>query len=229
MAAILKAEPNFLNTPQPNLGVTIDGYVFPTRPATVFARGNQHRVAMVLGNLAHEWVPGVQPPANVKDAIEGSYPAAAAKQALSLYLESGADSLYGTPAEQWVEDIDFRCPAVAQLVWHATAKNVAYEFQIEHLPLARRRGNAHAADVPYVFGKVDGDAYEAVDRAMSDMLQTYWTNFAKTGNPNGPGVPPWPPFDPTSRAYIAFTDAGALVRNGLRRPFCDLFILNTRP
>ena len=229
MAAILDAEPNFLITPQPNLGVTIDGYVFTARPSTVFARGNQHRVAMLLGNVAHEWVPGVQPPANVQEAIEDRYPAPAARRALSLYLESGSDSLYGTPAEQWVEDIGFRCPAVAQLVWHATAKNVAYEFQIEHVPLARRRGNAHAADVPYVFGKVDGDGYEAVDRAMSEVMQTYWTNFAKTGNPNGPGVPAWPPFDPTSRAYMAFTDDGAVAKSALRRPFCDLFFENARP
>jgi len=101
------------------------------------------------------------------------------------------------------------------------------------IPLAmlgeRRRGNAHAADVAYVFGKVDGAGYEAVDRALSDVMQKYWTNFAKTGNPNGPGVPPWPSFDPTSRAYVAFTAEGAVVKNGLRRPFCDLFLENTRP
>ena len=41
---------------------------------------------MLLGNLAHEWVPGVQPPANLKEAIEGSYPADAATRALSPYF-----------------------------------------------------------------------------------------------------------------------------------------------
>jgi para-nitrobenzyl esterase len=184
---------------------------------------------MLLGNLAHEWVPGVQPPANLKEAIEGSYPADAAKRAVSLYTESGTDSLYGTPAEQWVEDIGFRCSAVAQLVWHTAAKNVAYEFQVEHLPPARRRGNTHAQDVAYVFGRVDGDEYEAVDRAMSDVMQKYWTNFAKTGSPNGPGLPPWPSFDPTSRAYVAFTDEGVVAKTGLRQPFCDLFLDNARP
>ncbi|MDP1860524.1 MAG: carboxylesterase family protein [Gemmatimonadaceae bacterium] len=229
MAAILKAEPNFLNKPQPNLGIMIDGYVFAVRPSVVFAQGRQHRVAMLLGNLAHEWVPGVKPPANLEQAIEGSYPADAAKRALSLYMESGTHPLYGTPAEQWVGDTGFRCSAVAQLVWHATARNVAYEYQVEHLPVGRRQGNAHAQDIPYVFGKLDGEGYGAVDSAMSEVMQKYWTNFAKTGNPNGPGVPPWPSFDPTLRAYVAFTDEGAVAKKGLRRPFCDLFVENLRP
>lgn len=230
MAAILKAEPNFLDKPQPNLGIAVDGYVFLTRPSAVFAQGREHRVPMLLGNLAHEWVPGVHPPANLKEAIEGStYPADAATRALSLYVESGTDSLYGTPAEQWVEDVGFRCPAVAQLVWHTTAKNVAYEFEIEHVPLARRRGNVHSADVPYVFGMVDGNGYEAFDHSMSEVIQKYWTNFAKTGNPNGAGVPAWPSFDPTSRAYMAFTDVGAVAKKELRRSFCDLFLEQGRP
>jgi para-nitrobenzyl esterase len=118
---------------------------------------------------------------------------------------------------------------VTQLVWHATARNVAYQFQIEHLPPARRRGNSHAQDVPYVFGTLDGEGYEPVDHAMSALLQKYWTNFAKTGNPNGPGVPSWPAFDTRSRAYVAFTAEGPVARNGLRRPFCDLFLGSVRP
>ena len=168
--------------------MTVDDDVFPDRPSALFARGNQHRVPMLLGNLAHEWVPGVQPPSNLKEAIEGSYSRDAATRALSMYVQSGTDSLYGTPAEQWVEDTGFRCSAVAQLVWHATARNVAYQFQIEHLPPARRRGNTHAQDVAYDFGTLKTVTITTpVDHAMPALLQMYWTNFAKTGNPNGPG------------------------------------------
>jgi para-nitrobenzyl esterase len=63
---------------------------------------------------------------------------------------------------------------------------------------------------------------------MSEVMQTYWTNFAKNGNPNGPGVPTWPSFDPASRAYLAFMDEGAVAKKRLRQPFCDLFLENAR-
>jgi para-nitrobenzyl esterase len=60
-------------------------------------------------------------------------------------------------------------------------------------------------------------------------MQKYWTNFAKTGNPNGAGLPTWPTFDATSRAYVQFTDAGvALSKEGLRRAFCDVFMENAK-
>jgi para-nitrobenzyl esterase len=68
----------------------------------------------------------------------------------------------------------------------------------------------------------------AVDKQISDAMQQYWTNFAKTGDPNGPGLPVWPKFDPASRVYIQFTDAGAIAKEGLRRAQCDLFIENVK-
>ena len=45
-----------------------------------------------------------------------------------------------------------------------------------------------------------------MDFQLSDVMQRYWTNFAKTGNPNGGKLPRWPEFDVTTRAYIQFTD-----------------------
>jgi len=59
-------------------------------------------------------------------------------------------------------------------------------------------------------------------------MQEYWTNFAKTGNPNDRQLPLWPKFDVSSRAYIEFSAAGPIAKQGLRRPFCDLFIENAK-
>ena len=55
--------------------------------------------------------------------------------------------------------------------------------------------------------------------------QHYWTNFAKTGDPNDKGkLPKWPRFDACSRSYIDFSAQGPILKESLRRPFCDLLI-----
>ena len=67
--------------------------------------------------------------------------------------------------------------------------------------------------------------FEEADRRLSDAIQTYWTNFAKTGDPNGPGVLAWPRFDGSARQYLEFTATGGLaVSQNPRGAFCDLFI-----
>jgi para-nitrobenzyl esterase len=181
---------------------------------------------MLLGNLAHEWVPGSRPPADWKTAIEDTYSVDIAKRAVSLYQAGGTVAVYGSPAEQWAEDVSFRCPAVAQLIWHSAAGNRAFEYEFSRIPAGRKSmGNMHAEDVPYVFGPVTGERFDAIDYAISHAMQQYWTNFAKTGNPNGKGnLPKRPPFDASSRGHIEISGQGPIPNEALRRPFCDLLI-----
>ena len=52
-------------------------------------------------------------------------------------------------------------------------------------------GAFHSDDIEYVFGNLDsrkGATWRPEDYKLSDLMQTYWTNFAKTGNPNSPGL-----------------------------------------
>lgn len=232
-AGILKKEPNYLQTPPPNLGITIDGYVFPIRPSDVFAAGQEHRVDLLLGNNSRERIPDTTPPSDLTKAVEDGY-GPIAKQALAIYV-GAADPLYGPPADQWATDTSFRCSAVLQLMWHATAGNAAFEFQFDRAAPGRESvGATHASELEYVFDTFGSRTptpsanYDATDHTISDAMQQYWTNFAKTGKPSGEKLPQWPKFDPVSRAYMEFTDAGPVTREGLRRPFCDLFIENVR-
>jgi para-nitrobenzyl esterase len=81
----------------------------------------------------------------------------------------------------------------------------------------------HASEVSYVFGTLDRGIFP-----RCACTRHRRTNFAKTGDPNGDQLPAWPKFDPSSRAYIQFTNVGPISKEGLRRPYCDIFIENVR-
>ncbi|WP_277983272.1 carboxylesterase/lipase family protein [Sphingomonas faeni] len=78
----------------------------------------------------------------------------------------------------------------------ATAGEPIYRYLFtQHIPVARGPdfGAFHTAEVPYVFGNTDTKLrpYSAIDNKISRQMQNYWLNFARTGNPNGPGLPNW--------------------------------------
>ncbi|MBZ5625033.1 MAG: carboxylesterase family protein [Acidobacteriia bacterium] len=237
-AELQKATGQGLSFLGPTLGVVVDGWVFPESPMKVFAAGKEHRAGLLLGSNARELQrPFFPMTGTLTQAIVEQY-GPLADRALALYgLSGGAepqpDPLFGTAMAQWATDSQFRCGTVAELVWHAGAGNPAYQFQFSRAAPGREAaGAAHGTEVPYVFGTLGRAAnsprYDSIDRQVSAAIQTYWTNFAKTGDPNGGGLPHWPKFDSARRDYLEFTDVGPVARQGLRRQVCDLYKENLK-
>jgi para-nitrobenzyl esterase len=140
------------------------------------------------------------------------------------------DPLYGSVGNQWLADQIFRCPVTTQAITHNASKNAVYEYQLEHaIPGQEKDGAVHSADLPYVFGfypKTGNIAgpFGGVDFNIADWVETYWTNFARTGDPNGVSVPKWPEFG-HSQNYISITQDGQIVSHsgGLRPQQCELY------
>lgn len=201
----------------PANGVVVDGWVLPKAPAQVFATGREQRIPLLIGNNSRERTPPPMPPGELSGAIEAMYGTLAPR----------ALALYGDRATEWVVDTMYRCPVVAELIWHA-ANGPSFEYEFDHAAPGREAvGAVHGTEVAYVFGALNA-RYADVDRDISAALQGYWTNFAKTGNPNGTGLPMWPKFDASARAYVSFTGAGAVAGEGLRRKYCDLYVENVK-
>jgi para-nitrobenzyl esterase len=221
----------------PGLGVDVDGWVLPQSPAEVFASGKQLPAELIIGINAREFG-GPPNAADVKKMIETTYGKLAA-EALPLYgittaadgkvTQSAHDSLYGDAGAQWMTDITFRCPAIVVARWNSESKQPTYLYQFNRgAPGHPEIGAVHASEVPYVFGTLDEPNptrpnYVAADYAISKAMQEYWTNFAKTGDPDGNGVPAWPKYQADTGQFLEFTDGGPIVSSHLRQKQCEVF------
>jgi para-nitrobenzyl esterase len=225
--------------PRPRFGPDVDGWVISRLPAVVFASGQESAIPLMFGTTTREFGAsdtGMPATADGLRRVILNLAGGSAPQVLAAYgLEDGRnganDAFYGTVEDQWPADLIFRCPATTQAQWHNAARHPTYEYEFDHaIPGQEAQGAVHSSDLPYVFGSfpktgnLAGNA-GVIDYKISDLIETYWTNFAKTGDPNSSGVPNWPQFG-ESQAFIQFTQDGKVVNAaGLRATQCNAYRL----
>jgi para-nitrobenzyl esterase len=96
------------------------------------------------------------------------------------------------------------------------------------------RGAAHSAEIEYAMGNLATNRYfewEPADYKLSEVMQGYFANFIKTGNPNGPGLPSWPAYAPSDGFQIMRLDVESHAEPEKTRPrylFLDPFYV-TKP
>ena len=213
------------------VGPDIDGWVIPRPPSQVFSSGQEAAIPLLIGTTTREFESSATP--EELRAVIGRSAGALSPKMLALYgLDNGrqgdSDPKYGRAADQWAADSLFRCPTIAEAARHTAAHHVVYEYELDHA-IPGRRFAVHSSELPYVFGYfpkegTGGGAFGPVDVKLADLVQTYWTNFAKTGSPNSAGLADWEPFGERQN-YIQFLESGAVEpAQGLRHAQCTLYL-----
>jgi para-nitrobenzyl esterase len=207
--------------PQP----TVDGHCIPDDPWRMAAAGRLHDGELLIGSNADE---GTFPYLRAREFGVGFTSAADYSDYVRRRFSTGADDFLKVyPAENIVDFNQAQLEAFRdETAWsarfsalmqarHGTRKSWLYFFS--HRPPAPPtgpdRGATHGAEIPYTVN-IPRANWTDDDRRIAGQISSYWVNFASRGDPNGPGLPAWPAFEP-GPAGLAFDLGGMTSREVL--------------
>jgi para-nitrobenzyl esterase len=189
-----------------------DGKVLPQSLDTAFATGQFNHVPLMQGTNHDEWrlfialdfdlSGGPITAEEYPSVIEGMVGSDAAPLVLAQYPLSN----YPSPdlaAGALGTDSIFACPARGtDQALSAQVPTFTYEFNDSNVPevflppVSFPYGAAHASELLYLFKLISPNQLDKQQRELSDNMVRYWTQFAKSGNPNSSDTPFWPRYDP---------------------------------
>jgi para-nitrobenzyl esterase len=190
----------------------IDGWVIPDDQCKLYSAGRFNDTPIIVGYNSDEGA-SFSPPRTPEAYIEG------------------VKARYGNFAESLIKAYPAGTTTVpktardlardAAFGWHTwiwarlqsqKGKSKAYYYYFDQHPdypadsPQADRGSPHGQDVAYVFMHLDPSNPQVTksDQDISEAMATYWTNFAKSGNPSGEGVPEWPAFSDANPVVMHF-------------------------
>jgi para-nitrobenzyl esterase len=229
-----------------NPGIIIDGWFLREAPGDLFAQGHQLPVDFIIGNNGRE-ISAFRASSEAGGSSSASLDDSA-MQTVKIFYGRSATLVVGfflvdnvlhrtQAADSWLNDVIGTCPGMAMASLHASAGLHAYFYLFEREVPGKGQpslGSFHSMEVPYVFGALRQPTwtwlpFEEIDHKLSEVVQGYWTNFAKTGNPNGANLPEWGEFESRGQVALEFGKNGTVALLKRSRPtYCDVEVADLK-
>lgn len=200
----------------------VDGYFFPKQPLAIYAAGEQAKVPLLVGWNSEEgnWrnILGSDLPTkeNLARALRKMDSEHADEMLKEYYAATDAD--VETAATDFASD---RFIGFGTWRWSdvqaKTGGSKVYRYLYEHpRPETREpeksppaKGATHSSEIEYVLGNLPTNQvynWQPEDYLVSQIFQSYFVHFIKTGNPNGLGLPQWQAVIPDEPATVMHVD-----------------------
>lgn len=174
----------------------VDGYAITGDTYEAYLRGDYNDVDLIVGYNSDEgslFIHGLgmdgrrmMRDTNFSADSEGfdiAYPAANDAEALQAVRDVFRDVAFGWPSWAWAN--------LQTRTGHRPVYFYYFDQVSDNIFMHGTRGATHVAEMPFIYGFNFGGKMSDIDAHMAQIMERYWINFIKTGNPNADALPYW--------------------------------------
>jgi para-nitrobenzyl esterase len=194
-------------------GPILDGKLVVETAESAYKAGRQARVPLIIGNCSAEIGGGFVNASSSKeelfslfgeldDEAKAAYDPDGNKEFAEVITKFNSDWVWAEPG---------RLAARAFVAKGEPAYIYLFSYVPAPMKERMRFGAGHGSEVGYVFDNLmgrDGAPVDPKDKEVAKMMNTYWANFTKTGDPNGKGLPKWPVYTPKKNEILEIQSDG---------------------